>query len=188
MFYSNFFLYLLIDLSSSSAFALSVPRASTLSPTNDLALDLAPLGPMVLLHPLSAISNLTGAYTCIPSSKYKPWTSRPTVRDCGGAIVRLPSGGDISEFKARAQNPFMLPVDREIGSCKITVGLAREATSARSSWTEIGLAATAMSQACIKGTRTGGRVFTGDQNKIEVALDYVKGFDPEYATGGSGTS
>ena len=164
-------LCLVIGLLLRIASSLSVPQASVLSQSQNQ------------LQPLSQISNLTGSYTCIPSSKFSPYTRRPSLRDCGGTIVRLPSSADIETFKTRAVFPFQLPVNREIGSCKITVGFASHATSCRSSWTEIGLAATAMSLACIKGSNTGGVAYTGDQTKIVISLDYIKNPDPDFEAG-----
>lgn len=122
----------------------------------------------------SRIANLTGAYNCIPSSKYMPFTRRPTVRDCGGAIRRLPSEGKIEEFKNRARYPYRLPEERQVGSCKVTVQFASHAVSAVSSWLEIGLSATEMALACIKGDDTGGQTTTGEQDKIEVTLSWTK--------------
>ena len=120
-----------------------------------------------LVETIGKVANLTGAYSCIPNAKYLPWTKRnPSLQDCGGALRGLPSSGDIRTFSLSAVYPYELPIDRVVGSCKVTVEFTRYASSARSSWTEIGLAGTEMALACMKGTDTGGTTTTGDQDKF----------------------
>ena len=173
---------LLASLLSPSAFALIVPQASGLSQANVLALGTVQSDNMTLLELPGKVANLTGTFHCIPSSKLKPWTKRPSLRDCSRALRQLPSGSDIHTFSHRAMFPFQLPTDTTVGSCKASVFFHREKTSCRSSWTEIGLAALELALACKKGDDTGGNTTTGAQDLIEVKLEWHKDPDPDFAT------
>ena len=176
---------LLAALLSPGVLSLSIPQDPSISQNAD-ALDLMRYENITFLQTPGRVANLTGAYGCIPSSKYIPWTRRPSLRDCGGAIRRLPSSGDIQDFKPRNRYPFHLPETRTIGSCKVTVDFVKGVTAVRSSWLEIGLSATEMALGCIKGNEyTGGHTTTGDQDKIEIDLAWVKHDGPDFATADS---
>lgn len=179
MSYDTILLFLLTALFSPIFSALSIDQPSTLDQFNISTLDLAQNGNLSLLLP--KVANLSGSYRCIPSSKYLPWTKRPTLRDCGGAIRRLPSSGDINIFKRknRANPLYDIPKESTVGSCKVTVNLTEHASTAWSSWVEIGLAATEASLACIKGDYTGGSTTCGEQDKLNVTLAWVKNSDPD---------
>ena len=175
----------LASLLAPSVCSLSIPPDPSIWQNADV-LDLIRYENMTSLASPGRVTNLTGAYGCIPSAKYSPFTRRPTIRDCGGAIRRLPSGGDIHVFSARDVYPYYLPQSREVGSCRATVGFVEGVTSVRSSWLEIGLSATEMLLGCIKGEKyTGGHTTTGDQDKLLIDLAWIKHDGPDFATASS---
>lgn len=81
---------------------------------------------------------------------------------------------------------YRMPQEVTVGSCKVTVQLKEGTQSAVSSWTEIGTAATESILGCMKGTHTGGLTTCGDQDKVEIRLDWVKNDDPEDMLMGDG--
>jgi len=181
MSYKTIRLFLLAALFSPFSSALSITQPNNIDQFNISTLSLLQNGNLSLLLP--KVANLSGTVRCIPSSRL-PWTRRPSLRDCGGAIRRLPSSGDIAEFKKRnTRNPlYNLPVDFTVGSCKVTINLTEHATSAWSSWVEIGLAAIGEALACIKKESTGGSTTCGEQDKINIDLSWVSS-DPDFYSG-----
>lgn len=179
MSYDKLLLFLLAAFFSPLSSALSLPQPTALDDSSVSTLDLMRNGNLSLLLP--KIANLSGTYSCIPSHPYLPWTRRPGLQSCGGAIRRLPSSGDIGEFRRvnRANPLFELPRDFTVGSCKVTVSLSDRARAAWSSWVEIGLAATEATIACMKKENTGGNTTCGEQDKIDVRLAWVRNSDPD---------
>ena len=175
MLYHRFSCCLLLAFGSRVAQSLSLSQHSTPANVPDLANN------TTWLEYPEQVANLTGQYGCIPSSKFQPWTKRPSLRDCGGAIRRLPSSPDIGTFGPKSLFPFCIPTDATVGSCKVTVGFSGAIQSVRSSWTEIGLSAVELALGCIKKEYTGGSTTTGPQDLIKVELVFVKGSDPDYA-------
>lgn len=74
---------------------------------------------------------------------------------------------------------YRMPQVVPFGSCKVTVDLKPGSSSCMSSWTEIGMAATESILACMKGTHTGGTSTCGEQDKIDIKLEWIKNDDPE---------
>lgn len=179
MSYNTLLLLLLATFISPFSSASSIPHTNTLNQFNVSAMGMLEHGNLSQLLP--KVANLSGTYKCIPSSKYLPWTRRPGFQDCGRAIRRLPSTGDINIFRRvnRANPLYQLPRDTTVGSCKVTVNLSEHGVTAWSSWVEIGLAATQLTIGCMKKEFTGGNTTCGEQDKIDVMLQWVKNRDPD---------
>lgn len=183
MLYDPLLLFFLTALFSPLSFALNLPQATTLNQFNTTVWNLIQEANASQLRSniSSNVTSLSGTFGCITGSKYIPFTRRPRLRDCGGAMRRMPSLPDIAVFKLldRTTPVYQLPEYYEEGSCLIKINFTEHALSEISTWTEIGLAAVQESIACIKGTHTGGLATCGEQNKITVDLKWQHSTDPE---------
>lgn len=118
-------------------------------------------------------ADLTGAIKCDPSG----WRySRPTFKDCGIAVRRLPDSIAEGDFhNGGANDKWKLPMDAPFGTCHVRIDLpGGDGSTERCSWLGISNAASQLNIAChTSGPRkwkTGGWSTVGDHSRIFIRL------------------
>lgn len=173
----------------SYCFTLSIPTSSELS-LFEGALNQS-LGVNDEIQMYGDLKTLTASNQgCIP----KAWHGdlRPHFADCGQAVRLLATGSKMEDFtsKTPGRTQCQLPTSMAFGSCRIRVELAEGIIKERTSWMEIGLAATELLIACFDGakTKTGGVTQAGEYNKINIHVVKLKDYDDVAAPVGMATA
>lgn len=118
--------------------------------------------------------NLTDdAPTCLPTGILVT-SRRPKYQECALALRQLPSSPESIQFCTGPDRKCFLPVTKIHEKCRIIIQLDSVASTERSSWIEIGLAALELDIGCESGGRTGGSTRVGQNNNILIAIDKIR--------------
>ena len=119
--------------------------------------------------------NLTTSNNRFECTENPPWrwTIFPHQRNCASAMRALPIVPDITTFHTGGHDDgYKLPTFERFKDCEVLIeGLGPMGVS-RSSWLEVGLAATELNMACLDNAQTspGGVTYTGAANGIKITL------------------
>ena len=150
------FYSLLPALFSLPVYTMALPQGSQVTSTNE-------------------IGNLTTSNSLLKctDNPSRQWTVFPTQKDCASAMRALPTVPDITTFHTGGDDDgYKLPTFERFKNCEILIeGLGPSGIS-RSSWIEVGLAATELSLACLDNEHSspGGVTYTGAANGIKITL------------------
>lgn len=106
---------------------------------------------LTTIIPTSNLTSLpaTGDYSCIPKTSIL--TKAPSLKDCRNAINQLPRIGGMGSFhNGPPDDPFMLPVEKTVGTCTVRVEMQHQGSSREAfSWLLIVEATLRLSKQCL---------------------------------------
>lgn len=113
-----------------------------------------------------------------------PSLHRPSVQDCGSAILRLPNTDLKGTFHTGgAEDDFLLPVIKTRGSCRVRLVLIGGLRQESGNWKDVRKQAGALWSGCriavVGNWFIGAETTAGDGGKISIELGYNDGYANE---------
>lgn len=162
--------FVTLAIFATTALTATLPIRATLPDSAAISLT---TGPPTTNVNATALDAGSPAFQCLPRGS--GYTTSPGYSECAGAIRALPSFPQIAYFGNASPEPFQLPQITRYSNCEVLINTRKTTfTSIESSWTEIGLAAVELNDACQK-TRAApglgsGLTYAGANNNIVISL------------------